>query len=256
MLGWEHFSLWTEKALNLYVNPGTRFFVGGHKVCRLEHKSAFSLWPCSRPLIIISSYKTKYSQLLHQGFVGISCEQSLAVPCSAHSSVLTLSGPSSGYRLCLREEGSVSVSGDITESVTYCHGTLSCFNSSLAVSSVLPPALHHYCTSPGGEQGRKGQWDFSCRTLPQMKWSILPQAFPANLAGCYGLSCLINPDKPFRAASWWSIPPVTCHFSSLETNDPSFCRQRCARKQKLLNSHSRQSYKILLPLSLPTTLSW
>lgn len=130
------------------------------------------------------------------------------------------------------------------------------FNSSLAVSSVLPPALHHYCTSPGGEQGRKGQWDFSCRTLPQMKWSILPQAFPANLAGCYGLSCLINPDKPFRAASWWSIPPVTCHFSSLETSDPSFCRQRCARKQKLLNSHSRQSYKILLPLSLPTTLSW
>lgn len=125
MLEWEHFSLWTEKALNLYVKPGTRFFVGGHKVCRLEHKSAFSLWPCSHPLIIISSYKTKYSQLLHQGFVGISCEQSLAVPCSAHSSVLTLSGPSSGYRLCLREEGSVSVSGDITESVTHCHGTLS-----------------------------------------------------------------------------------------------------------------------------------
>lgn len=88
-----------------------------------------------------------------------------------------------------------------------------------------------------------------------MKWGILPQAFPASLAGCYGLGSLINPDKPFHAASWWSIPPVTCHFSSSETNEASFCRQRCARKQKLLNSHSRQCCKILLPLSFPTTIS-
>lgn len=233
------------KTLNLCLKPGTRFFVGGHKVCRLEHKSAFSLWPCSHPLIIISSYKTIHSCLLHQGFVRISCEQSLEVPWV---------DPALGTGCVWERRDQCHWLGTwLSLWLTAWYSLL--FNSSLAGSSVLwllPISPAH----PAGGQGCKGQQDFYCPALPQMKWSILPQAFPANLAGCYGLNSLINSGKPFHAASWWSIPPITCHFSSLETNDPSFCRQRCARKQKLLNSHSRQSYKILSPLSFPTTISW
>lgn len=104
------------KPLNLCVKPGTLSFVGGHKVCRLEHKSAFSLWPCSHPLIIISRYKMIYSYCFIRVLCGLTVGRAWKCP----------EWSSSGYRLCLREEGSVSVPGDVVESVTHCHATLSC----------------------------------------------------------------------------------------------------------------------------------
>lgn len=76
------------------------------------------------------------------------------------------------------------------------HGSLSYLNSSLAVTLVLLTVPHLFCVSSGGGQCGKGQ------LIPPLALNeILPQAFAANLAGCYGLSYLINPDKLFHAAS-------------------------------------------------------
>jgi len=75
----------------LFVKPDICFFVGGHKVCKLEHKTTFGLWPYSHPLIVFSGYETTSSYLLHQYVVRINCEQFLVMHCMCvHTPVSSL----------------------------------------------------------------------------------------------------------------------------------------------------------------------
>lgn len=115
------------KTLNLCVKAGTLFFVGGHKVSRLEHKSTFSLWPCSHPLIIISRNKAIYSYCFIRVLCGLTVGR--AWKCPERSQLWVQVVP---------ERGGISVSA-------WGHGwgcdSLPCcsllFNSSLAGSSLF-----------------------------------------------------------------------------------------------------------------------
>lgn len=96
------------KSLNLLVKPGISFFVGGHKVCRLEHKTTFSFWPYRYPLIFISSNKPHTHSCFTNMLWGLTVSSFLNRTACAHTRVLALEAdPALGYVMCLQEEGSV-----------------------------------------------------------------------------------------------------------------------------------------------------
>lgn len=135
------------------------------------------------------------------------------------------------------------------------HGLL-CLNFSLTTVSVFLTARHLFqILFRGGWADGKGQWDVLIPQFALNEMKNPASGFSCKPSRLLWIKLLNQSGQTVPCCSQQSIPPVTCHFSSLETDDPSFCRQRCARKPELLNSLSRRTYKILLPPSFPTIIS-